>query len=815
MTGRTGSVCVVGGGLAGITAALDLADAGCEVTLLESRARLGGLTHSFRRGDLWVDGGQHAFLRCCTDYLALLDRLGVRHLTHVQDRLDVPIGSETSPARTHLRRNDLPAPLHLGSSLLRHRWMSRRQRLLVGPIALALGRLDPDDPALDEQTFGSWLRSKGADTRSIEVLWELIGKATLNAQADHCSLALAARVFQLGLLQDKSASDLGWARVPLQQLHGDAAERALAAAGCTVRMRSRASAIVPDTTGVEVISATHSGRYDAVVLAIPPAALERLLDPTLLGLPADVAARLGVSPIINVHLVLDRPVLDTDFLAAVDSPLQWVFDRTTAAGLVNGQYIAVSLSAADDLIGLTNAALRDWAMPHLRALLPRLADAEVRDFFVTREPEATFRAAPGSARWRSRASTSHPRVALAGAWTATGWPATMEGAVRSGHSAAQAVRAGGLRPSTVSSSRALATNPDEAAQAMAGSATGRHDLPSSAGASELSRAQDLTRTLVNPALHKAVDMLDGQERLVVGYHLGFVDTQGNPVTEDGGKKLRPTLALLSAGALGVEPAQVVSAAAAVELVHNFSLVHDDIMDRDRTRRHRATVWSVWDDATAILAGDALQTLAFEALLADPSPHAAAAAHLLATTTRELIHGQMLDMDFETRAHVSLSECRAMAAAKTGILLSCSAQLPAVLVGAAREQRTALATYGREVGAAFQLVDDLLGIWGDPVVTGKSNHSDLRAKKHSLPISWALEQPGSEPIAQWFSRGEPTDHDVSRVATALDDLGARAWCRTSADHAVQRAISALDGVDLQPAAIAGLTELAYYVAGREV
>ena len=809
MTGpqRT-SVCVVGGGLAGITSALDLADDGYDVTVLESRARLGGLTHSFRRGELWVDGGQHAFLRCCTDYIGLLDRLGVRHLTHLQDRLDVPIASEASATRTHLRRNDLPAPLHLSGSLLRHRWMPLRQRLIVGRIALALRRLDPADPSVDAQTFGGWLRSKGADDRSIEVLWELIGKATLNADADRCSLALAATVFQLGMLQDKGASDLGWARVPLQQLHGDAAERALTAAGCTVRLRTKVSRIVPGDSGVVVTTADSSQRYDALVLAVPPAALARLVDPTALGLPADIATRLGVSPIINVHLVLDRPVLDTDFVAAVDSPLQWVFDRTAASGLHQGQYLAVSISAADDLIGLTNGRLRDWAMPHLRALLPGISGAEVLDFFVTREPEATFRAGPGSARWRPAARTTHPRVTLAGAWTATGWPATMEGAVRSGHSASRVVVDGNFASSLDPAHRSMNDTQTDAAGDMPGTMEEKQ-------MAELNRAQELTRTLVNPALHKAVDTLDGQERLVVAYHLGFVDTHGNPVAEDGGKKLRPTLALLGAAALGVEPAHVVSAAAAVELVHNFSLVHDDIMDRDRTRRHRETVWSVWDDATAILAGDALQTLAFETLLADPSPHAAAAAHLLATTTRELIHGQMLDMDFETRARVSLAECRAMAAAKTGILLSCSAELPAVLTGAAREQHAALATYGRGVGAAFQLVDDLLGIWGDPQVTGKSNHSDLRAKKHSLPISWALEQPGSDVIAQWFSSGETTDGELDRIATELETIGAREWCRSSADHAVEGAISALRGVDFDPTAVAGLTELARYVAGRNV
>ncbi len=795
------SVCVVGGGLAGITAALELADAGLEVTLLESRARLGGLTHSFRRGEMWVDGGQHAFLRCCTSYIGLLDRLGVRDLTYLQDRLEVPIASEVSDRRTRLRRNDLPAPLHLSGSLLRHSWMPLRQRLRVGPIALALGRVDPADPAVDAQTFGGWLRSKGADDRSIEVLWELIGKATLNADADHCSLALAATVFQLGMLADKGASDLGWARVPLQQLHGDAAERALAAVSCTVRLRSKVSAVVPDPTGVRVATDTGEQAYDAAVLAVPPAALSRMIDPASLGLPTDLADRLGVSPIINVHVVLDRPVLDTEFVAAVDSPLQWVFDRTESAGLSGPQqYLAVSISAADDLIGLTNAQLREWALPHLRALLPRMADAEILDFFVTREPEATFRAAPGSARLRPPARTTVPNVALAGAWTATGWPATMEGAVLSGHSAAEVV----LRLPRIRTPFETPARPSRAPQGS---------LVGSPESTEFASAQELTRALVTPALRKAVDTLSGIEHLVVAYHLGFVDTQGNPVREDGGKKLRPMLALLGAQAVGADPAHAVSVAVAVELVHNFSLVHDDIMDRDRTRRHRETVWSVWDEATAILAGDAMHALAFETVLADPSAHATEAGHLLAATTRELIRGQVLDLDFEQREQVSLTECHAMAAAKTGALLTCSTELPAVLTGARREQRVALATYGRNVGLAFQVVDDLLGIWGDPNITGKSNHSDLRAKKHSLPICWALEQPSASGIRQWFATGESTDAEIVRIAGELEELGAKDWCRSSADAAISRAVSALHGADLDEAAVTGLTEVAHYVAGR--
>lgn len=430
------SVAVIGGGLAGITAALHLADDGAQVTLLESRARLGGLTHSFRRGDLWVDNGQHVFMRCCTQYRALLDRLGTAQHTQLQDRLDVPVLSERDPRQIRLRRSHLPAPFQLTAALARYRCLPWRQRVRIAPVALALRDLDVRDPAVDAQNFGEWLRSQGCSDRSIEVLWELIGKATLNARANNSSLALAATVFQLGMLHERAAADLGWATLPLQQLHGDAAASALAATGVRVLLRTKVSGVRPAVSGWLVEAAEHSTAFKQVVLAVPPTALSSITDLESLGLPRDLAERLGTSPIVNLHLLLDRPVLMSPFVAAIDSPLQWVFDRTASSGVSDGQYLAVSLSAADELIAMSVAQLREWAMPHLRALLPGMRDAVVRDFFVTREPEATFAPAPGTAALRPRAGTPAAGLVLAGAWTDTGWPATMEGAVRSGHTAA-------------------------------------------------------------------------------------------------------------------------------------------------------------------------------------------------------------------------------------------------------------------------------------------------------------------------------------------------------------------------------------------
>jgi len=442
-TGMTGRVAVIGGGLAGITAALRCADAGCQVTLFESRPQLGGLTHSFNRGELRVDNGQHVFLRCCTSYLALLDRLGVADRVALQPRLAIPILTPGADQPVWLRRTALPAPLHLAGSLLQYRPLSMLERASFALAAVALRRVDPASPATDEQDFGTWLRRHGQSDQAIAALWELVGVATLNSRADGASLSLAATVFQEGLLTDSTAADIGWSRVPLRELHGDPALECLTAAGAQVRTGAAVRGIEPGE-GWEVITDDARVTADQVIVAVPPPAAEQLLPPGGVDLPAGWAQRLGSSPIVNVHVVLDRPVLGEPFVAGVDTPVQWVFDRTSHSGLgsgslAGGQYLAVSLSAADDYIDMPTGALREKFLPELAALLPEIRAAQVRDFFVTRERHATFRPAPGTAALRPAATTALPGLFLAGAWTATGWPATMEGAVRSGEAAATAL----------------------------------------------------------------------------------------------------------------------------------------------------------------------------------------------------------------------------------------------------------------------------------------------------------------------------------------------------------------------------------------
>ncbi len=444
-------VAVVGGGLAGITAALRLADAGHSVAVFEARPRLGGLTYSFRRGQLSVDNGQHVFLRCCTAYQALLGRLGVSDLATLQPRLDIPVRSAGRRRATRLRRNNLPAPLHLGSSLMRYAPLRPRERVRFIRAALAMRRLDVNDPATDSRSFGQWLSAHGQSERAIDGLWDLVGRATLNITASEASLAQAAMVFQVGLLTETGAADIGWSRVPLGRLHGEAAAAALTAAGATVRTNTKVESIAQ----AEAVSGPPPGRgrsgswivtgggeehfADQVVMAVPPGTTEHLLPAGSLPFAEGWSRELGTSPIVNVHVVYDRRVLDEEFVAGVGTPIQWVFDRSGPSGLAAGQYLAVSLSAADDIIDLPVAQIREAIMAALEALLPAARQAQVLDFFVTREREATFRASPGTGRLRSGPVTAHPGLVVAGAWTATGWPATMEGAVRSGDAAAAAL----------------------------------------------------------------------------------------------------------------------------------------------------------------------------------------------------------------------------------------------------------------------------------------------------------------------------------------------------------------------------------------
>jgi squalene-associated FAD-dependent desaturase len=339
--------------------------------------------------------------------------------------------------------------------------------------ALAMRFVDPARPGVDEQRFGDWLAARGQSERARRALWDLFTVSALNIAGDDASLSLAAIVVKTGLLGKKNAADIGVPALPLGELHGDAGATLLTSLGAQVLLNAKVSAIEPGAiepgNGQEARFRVRLARAedgaalpaeipaDAVVLAVPHEAAARLIPPGALP-DATVAgwAGLGASPIVNVHVIYDRPVMAQPFAAAIDSPVQWVFDRTRISGLdrrtqpderdapggaASGpQYLAISLSAADEYVDVPAAALREQFIPALAELFPAAREAQVTEFFVTRERRATFRQAPGTARLRPAAATNLPGLALAGAWTATGWPDTMESAVRSGLAAAIELR---------------------------------------------------------------------------------------------------------------------------------------------------------------------------------------------------------------------------------------------------------------------------------------------------------------------------------------------------------------------------------------
>lgn len=375
------------------------------------------------------------------------------------------------------------------------------------------------------------------------------------------------------------------------------------------------------------------------------------------------------------------------------------------------------------------------------------------------------------------------------------------------------------------------------------------------------------RKLTTPVLRAAVSRLAAPMDSVAAYHFGWIDAAGNPAEGDGGKAVRPALAVLSAEAAGAPASIGIPGAVAVELVHNFSLLHDDLMDGDEQRRHRDTVWKVHGPAQAILVGDALLALANEILLELGTAEGARATRRLTTATRKLIDGQAQDISFEHRDSVTVAECLEMEGNKTGALLACAVSVGAVLGGADERTADALEAYGHHLGLAFQAVDDLLGIWGDPQSTGKQTWSDLRQRKKSLPVAAALELGG--PAARQLRELLATDAGLRGGAAAkqhaagaqyagarradgydsltasaaqtsqasshqgplvvtedfdeaefalraslIEEAGGRRWTAEEAQRQHRQALASLEGVDLPDAVRQQLTALADFVVERQ-
>jgi squalene-associated FAD-dependent desaturase len=442
---------VVGGGLAGIAAAIDLADAGLPVTLLEARPWLGGATWSFGRRGLTIDNGQHIFLRCFTEYRELLNRLDVADRAEIQDRLDLTVLTADGPQQ--IRRSGWPAPMHLARMLAGYRPLSRSERLAVVPAVSAMWLSDLSSHG--DTTVADWLSRHGQGKRARRQLWDLFLVPVLNAASEQADLGTAAGVINAALLSSRDQADLGLTTVPLRDLHGGPAARMLAQLGVEVRLGAQVTGI---TRGPRGGFRVHVGpgrgehesqlafgqcepdvlRASGVVLAVPAWSAVPLAPPELAP-QVGTWRRLEQSPVVSLHVTYDTRVTRLPFALSTDTPLRWIVDKTASAGLHTGQYLAASIPAAVEFVDAPAGVIREQFLPVLERLFPAAATAGVEDFFVTRERSATFRPLPGSAAVRPDQQTRLPGFALAGAWTKTGWPDSMEGAVRSGHLAAEYV----------------------------------------------------------------------------------------------------------------------------------------------------------------------------------------------------------------------------------------------------------------------------------------------------------------------------------------------------------------------------------------
>ena len=432
-------VFILGGGLAGLAAGCRLADRGdYEPILIERRPYLGGRASSFLHKGLGekVDLGQHVFLRCCSAYISFLKEIGAWEMVALQSRLSLKIcGQDGRVGR--LAGSLLPGPLYLFPSLLRLPLLSPRERLLLLPALVgALTSSRRRDRV--EGSFREWLERHGQGG-TVERFWDFLILSTLNDHPERVSAAMGLMVLQEAFLNHHGA-DLGYPRVGLSRIAAKAGDYILKRGGEIILGRGVERL---DLLGSRVRSVRLSdGRVlhgEGFIAALPPEGLLRILPEEWRLHPFfSCVERIAWNPIVNLYLWLDRPVLEEDLLAFFDSPVQWVFNRSKILGHAGpGQELCLSLSGARGLIPLPPERLFQIVLEELERLLPEVRKARVEKHLVVKQPRATISLLPGMEAHRPPSMTPIENLFLAGDWTATGWPSTMEGAVRSGLEAAR------------------------------------------------------------------------------------------------------------------------------------------------------------------------------------------------------------------------------------------------------------------------------------------------------------------------------------------------------------------------------------------
>jgi zeta-carotene desaturase len=451
------TVAIVGGGLAGLAAGCVLADSGLRVTVFERRSYLGGRASSYQHpgtGEV-VDNCQHVLLGCCTNLVEFYQRIGVEDKIRWYDRLTfLEPGGRASVMGSSL----LPAPLHHAPAFLRAACLGLRDKMAI---AAGLAALAPARPRDTGESFLQWLRRHGQTERAIERFWKTVLVSALNEDIDLISLPCAAQVMRESFLKSPTAGRMGVPTVPLSELYSRAGEY-ISARGGEVRFRSGVESFRGELGEVKLFRAGEEEAFDFAVLAVPFDALSRMLPPTKAAEPLrQTLGRFGTSPITGIHLWFDRQITELEHAVLLDRTIQWMFHKSkllAAAAASNGRtghspdsggeagatdlagsYVELVVSSSKSLVEKSRQEIVDLGLSELREFCPEARAANLLKSTVIKEVHATYSPRPGIEAHRPGPQTVWPRIFLAGDWTATGWPATMEGAVRSGYLAAQSL----------------------------------------------------------------------------------------------------------------------------------------------------------------------------------------------------------------------------------------------------------------------------------------------------------------------------------------------------------------------------------------
>jgi squalene-associated FAD-dependent desaturase len=438
-------VAVVGGGLAGLAAGCALASSGLRVTLFERRPYLGGRASSYQHpgtGEV-VDNCQHVLLGCCTNLIRFYERLGVENKIRWYDRLTF---LEPGGRASVIGPSKLPAPLHNAPAFLRAACLDLPDKLAI---AMAMAVLAPAPPRDDGESFLGWLRRHEQTKQAIDRFWKPVLVSALNEELDRMSVPHAAQVVRESFLKSAAAGRMGVPTVSLTELYSVTGDY-ISARGGAIQLRCSVESFLPEPDEVKLFVCGGEATFDFVVLAVPFDVLSRIVPQTPSAEPLRrVLARFETSPITGIHLWFDRQITDLDHAVLLDRTIQWMFHKSKLLGRNengSGSYVELVVSSSKTLVEKSRAEITDLALAELREFFPGAREANLVKSTVIKEVHATYSPRPGVDVYRPRAETVWPRVFLAGDWTATGWPATMEGAVRSGYTAAESVaRVAGIR----------------------------------------------------------------------------------------------------------------------------------------------------------------------------------------------------------------------------------------------------------------------------------------------------------------------------------------------------------------------------------